>query len=199
MPINPDNNENMNSVVNTTRRPWARALTYNSSEDDYPAVLPTLTKPVSVDVSGKTANLAIIPCLHTFTQMAFFGADTANDDFACKIYYWSSVDRITPTGDTHAVPLWVPQLVCELDVTLSAKIGVATTPLVAADKIADTITEIGTSDTSALVRRWSPADDATAAYVLLDTLGAELIQVSFDLSGGSGTAGTEGNLIYRQY
>ncbi len=197
---NIESNQFVYVAVGTPRRDWTRGMVFNSSEDDYPAVIPTTTEPVSVDVSGKTANLGVIACRGNFTELQFFGADTANDDFACKIYLWSKTGFIEGITTVHALPLWKPQFVCELDCTLSSIVGIADSPIVVADKIVDTITEIGTTTNRlSLIFRWSPADDATAAFVTIDTRGFRKLQVSFDISGGDGTAGTEANFEYRQY
>lgn len=188
----PDKNQNDPVTLRTDRTPWHRGLTYNSKDDDYAVTSPIVTtRPATTDNSTATSNTAVIDCKGTYTELMFFGVGTANYTLGSRVWLWS--------GISGAADQWAGQKIVELNLVLSSKAGTSGYPLINTDKIVDGITAESGYDDTKVVKIYSPGDDLSFAYVLIDTTGHEYLQVEFDLSVGGGTAGTEANFIYRQF
>lgn len=197
----PDTGTNFNQQINTPRLPWRRGLTNNSTDPDYLSgvIIPKTTAPASIDdATTPTSNTGVVDCKHNFTQFAFFGRDTANDNITFKIWAWSQI--------SGATPLWIPTHVVTGYFTLSTKIGVANSPVGASDFFADGLTLTAGYNETLVPAYQSPADDSgtastgfsSYAWLLVDTMGFDKLQVEFDINANA-TAGTQGNFIYRQF
>lgn len=190
----PDDNNARATHLNTPRLPWKRGLTTSSTDPSFAvSKVPTITKPVTVDdATTPTSNTLVIPCKHNFTQIAFFGSNAANETFSAKVWLWTEVNG--------SVPLWMPSFAVEVAVILSTLPGVDTSPIVATTDLnffADSVIPTGNYDTVAVPQIFSAvdkADNTSLGYVLVDTMGAALLEVEFDI-----VAAANANCIYRQF
>lgn len=192
-----DSNLNYNQQINTPRLPWRRGLTNNSTQTSSLSYkVPTSTKPVTVDDSATpTSNTLVFDCKHNYTQLAFFcyhASAVDNTTTAARLTAWSHING--------AVPLWIPHVVLDITVTASSALnGESGAILAATEAFGDTYAK-GTMQDDLMVpddNIWSPGGTAANAgigYVLVDTLGYELLQVEFDI----GTA-SAANVCYRQF
>ena len=168
-----------------------RGLVNNSTEGDFPAVVPIGTEPASVDLSSDpSANLFVGNCTGSELQLFPFGTDADNEAFVINVYLWRRMNR---TGPGVATPdLWVPRYVGGFTATLSAALnGVAGAPVTQLEFFADTIVELATNtldDNIGLLRSFA-ADQL--AEIRINTIGYEKFSVTFDL----GTAASA-NIAY---
>lgn len=157
----------MTATANALRK----ALTTNSTATSFTAKNATTTKPsgagifdlLAVDVNVSSQGMA------KFIQLIPFGTNGDNDTFDMQLWGWSKT--------TDTTPVWVPQLLVELNVVLCAATqGEADTYL------ADTLTIAkGDADASKI----SPAGTSNfVASILVHLRGCELIEFEFDLAGG---------------
>jgi len=172
------------------RHNFVRGLTTNSTDADFGAIIPTTTKPVTVDSTTPTANLIVLPCSGSETQIIPFGQDTDNDQLTIRATLWRKVPRTTNTG----LDLWVSLHVGTFELTLSAATGVAAAPVINTEFFVDTITEVGTTWYDALVSVHSPANN-TPGIIRVTTIGFDLIQIDGDINLASGTDGTAWNAL----
>ena len=115
-----------------------------------------------------------------------YGSNAANEDYQMRFWGWRRVSsKESGYGD-----LWIPHLILEIDVTLGDLGGDLPTGYF----MADTIT-IQDGDTNYQKKFASATGDLTPAYLLLDPLGAQLIEVEADLDH-VGTAAAAANILY---
>lgn len=181
--------------------PLQNVLTANTTAA-YATVIPTITEPSGTKVgdAGTTGvfNLTAGRTGHTPKRIhcLFFGAGSDNNQPKCRLYGWSRI------GSSPVATLWIPTLIFDLTLTLSAKIGIAGADIVATDRFADTVsvtyqpTTINTITTSGNItdgelKVFSPANDLIA-WVEACVHGFEKIQFDFD----KGTA-TNVNAAFR--
>lgn len=184
-----------NFTVDTERQPQTLALTNNSTDTNAlsaDADVFTETGPVSVDSSTPTANSPVKDCTGNSLLLQFIGQDTSNDEVRLALYLWNYAR--TTAGGFH----WYANTVITFDVLFGTKTGNASGVWVAADLVVDTITATGAYPASIVREIWSPAGELPA-HLLIDTGGAARWQVKGDIDGGSGTAGTEWNVLYRSF
>lgn len=176
----------MSDVSFQTARPLKRALASNSSAAAYTGRIPQVLKP-----SGNTivplADLAgqVIPgrvhCL-------FIGLGADNDAFNVKVWAWSRLGQDT----SPTLGIWIPRPIIELAATVGTTLGVSGAPLLATERLADTIAITKEPTTTADVTRLGNTDlysvaDNTPAWVEFRTWGAELLDFEFARVTGTPT------------
>lgn len=160
----------------TRHSDWAKALAANSTDTSFAALAPTTTMPSTgvVNMLSAGAQYSGVP---NNLLLAFYGTGAENTTYSARVTGWSKIDT-----------LWVPAPLAELACTLGTAVGVAGASVVATERFADTITQA--SGAASIVI--SSLADNRVGWVLIDPLGHELVQVSFDMTGA-----TNGNAIYK--
>jgi hypothetical protein len=169
----------------TGRCGWTKLLATNSTAASFNSRIPTVTDPTAnVNLIHRNDNGPLDAAL----QLIFCGAGADNATGSFRVIGWA------PTNGS--VPLWIPTVMHEYDVTLSAAVGVAGADAINTDRFADTIAAAtGTypSGTVLLVggELISNANDVIS-HVTIGTKGFHYIEVSTKV----GTA-TNLNCFYR--
>lgn len=162
-----------------------RGLTTNSTDTAYTAIAPTSTEPVSVDSTSPAQNAIVMSCSGTKAHLFFFGDGNDNSAFQSRVLLWSKVRRTSAA----TVDLWVPYLVGEFEAVLSTAVGVASAAVIATDRFADAVTEVGTTwDDNIVEVKTTTAD--TLARVSVTTIGFQKIGIYFDMDAPAGTDAT---------
>lgn len=170
--------------MTATVTPLRKAVEANSTSSAFTTKIPTLTEPTGAGVFKLTDPLygvGVDGKVPAYLQLVPFGGNDNNDTFSLRVWGWSK------TGYT-ATPLYIPQLLIELAVTLGSISGTA---IAANMLLADTlvVTYGGTADSSLGNSVISPANDVPA-NCLVDTRGCEYIEFDFDLTGTGDAANT---------
>ena len=166
------------------RSNWTRGLVNSSTEGDFPALVPTTTKPATVDSTTTGANLVVWEPHGVRSLIMPFGVGADNTTFAARITVWRTV---VVAGTTT---LYVPELIASAACTNSALVGFAGASLIATERLADTIV-LSLNDTRRVTSYDEATGDLSPAVIEVRHEGAELIEVTFDM----GTA-TSGNILY---
>ena len=161
----------MRSAVN----PYERLLTVNSSNNGFPARIPTATDPSS--------NLGMIswttrgPDIPNHLDIVPYGIGADNTTFVMRIISWNY-----NKSDAD----WVPAPLAELTCTLCGVLAVATTA-----RYCDTITLAAGYNSNVGVEVVSPAT-SVLGHIIVDTKGSEKIELSFNTNSA-----TNANALYR--
>ncbi len=155
--------------------------------------MPTITEPVNdgviilADGSGQ-----IVPCRAKFW---FIGLGSDNDAFSVRIIGWTRVDLDTMR------PLWVPSLIAEYAVVVSAAVGVAGAAVLNTERFADTIAPVATHQGDLVIAAGtainsefqvlSPTGDVIG-HVVMPLFGFEKLEFTFANTTGTPTK----NVIY---
>lgn len=162
---------------------WQKLLTSNDSSAAFVARAPTGTKP-TVSPDG---NAIVMPGstdgtggqIASTLKLMFFGAGADNTTYSIRVIGWVRVNGT-----------WIPEPICAADVILGGIVGAATLALLAADRLADTIT---VTSGIGVVRSLATAD-ACPAVLEVGSGGCALITVEFDM-----VAATSGNALWSVY
>jgi hypothetical protein len=167
-----------------------RAMAANATSTGFTAKAPTATKPsgnavltvVESEAAGGTPGNYKHPSL---IQLWPFGLGSNNDGFSMRLWGWNSF------GDTSkTVPVvWVPTLLVEVAVVVGNIAGVANSPLLSTELMADTITIVsqprltdtdsGGAASRGTVRIYSPANDLVA-FLVVPLYNTALIEFDWD-------------------
>lgn len=148
-----------------------KALATNDTGTSFAAKIPTTTKPTGdgvFDLLSESLGVSVGETIPHFIQIIPYGTNGDNDTFDMRLIGWSR--------STDATPVWVPQLLVDLNVVLGNISGAA---IAANTFMADAIT-IAKGDGDA--PEISPAND-TPASILVHLRGCELIEFDWDLAG----------------
>jgi hypothetical protein len=168
-------------ISKTLNRCPVRTHATNATAASITDPVPTLTEPTGDGV----VTLADLGASPNFGSLHFTAVGSDNSTATAKVYLWSKVDG--------PVPLWVPVPVLNLDLTFSSVTGVATTPVPATERFADTIALTSGTVNESNIDITSPANN-TIARVALDVLGASKVEVRF----AKGTT-TSVNALFRGF
>lgn len=189
--------------------PLRKAFATSATDTSFASRIPTITEPSGDGIhelvngasksgdkdKGRAADVeAAILCM-------FYGAGADNATFDVRLIGWDTI-YAKPTT------LWIPKILASFTCTLSAMVGVAGAPLVATDRIVDTITlrtdnavsqpvtkslDSGAVTTSSGwgVEIFSPAGDL-AAWVKVPLQGSRKLEFCYDMTGA-----TDGNALFR--
>jgi hypothetical protein len=175
---------------------FRRGLAYNSTDPSYSGagLVPQAAVPATVDSSTPTSNCIVQDLSGEFTQLAFFGTNDDNESAQVKIVFWTEVYQ--RTDDTSA--LWVPYEQGTYEVLQNSTLnGVAGSPVIDTEFIADTLTEVSSTwDDNMIEMIKSPGADRMAT-VILKNMGYQKIGVYFDKDAGSGTSCTDVNALIK--
>lgn len=164
---------------------YNRART-TSQTGAFPSRIPTLTEPTGdgVILVGEGSFVA--------RQVVFvpFGAGADNSTFDVRLIGWK---QVVVQGSQTGATIWVPVVLAQFAVTLSALVGVASGALINTDRFGDTMTltaPYATEGVDAITR--SPANDVSPAHAMVDLKGCRKLEFTFNL----GTA-TNANAVYQ--
>lgn len=178
----------MDRNKHTLAFPLRRLSSTDFTSTSFTANTPTTTKPSGDNVIDlQDVGIAWVTDhshVPDLVQIHPYGSDANNEDFAMRVFGWSD------TQDSSVDDIWIPSLICELNVTLG---NIAATDLGTNMFLPDTITlEKGSSD---LVKVTSPTGDLPA-YVFMDISGHKLLEFDFDLDA-VGSAAASANVLLR--
>ena len=147
--------------------PFSKILTANSTAASFTALAATATKPSGTGVFDNTGGAA--PNVPDSLLAMFLGKGADNATLSARLTGWRLMSDI-----------WVPATLVELDLTLSAAVGVSGLSVANDERLADTIALVSAySGLSGLaVRITSPTDD-TPAHVVIDRAGWPIVQWTF--------------------
>lgn len=157
--------------MNTLLQQFVKVRSTNSTDSSFPSRVATVTRPSGDGVIEPRSfgeftrgTLVLVP----------YGTGADNATVDVRVLAW----RPTTGG------LWIPTIVSQVACTLSGAVGVSGQDVTNTERFADTLTlSIGNAGIDCQV--FSPAND-TVGHVTLDTKGAALLEVTFDL--GTATA-----------
>lgn len=186
----------MNQMLMTLGADFIEARSVNATDTSFPSRIPTVTEPV-LD-AGTATGQATIDLLarngpkdapvQNSALFVFFGTGNEDTTFSARVIGWRRLKGNPYHTSSPTKDLWVPVVLAEFGCTLSATVGVAATPVVAADRFVDTITLVtGNEDVS--VDFVSPTGDEIA-HALVDVKGFQKLEVTFDMTGA-----TDGNAL----
>lgn len=166
-------------ILDTLSSEFARTHTTNATDSAFPSRVPTVTEPAGdgiLDIcklpSGLVANAALL---------VPYGVASDNHTFDMRVIGWR---RVPMRGSQSALlPLWVPCPLYQLAWTHGGIVGVANSTVLATERFCDTVTKTWGPDSG--ITLYSNAADLIAG-VLVDFLGHQKLEVTFDL--GSGTS-----------
>lgn len=167
-------------LLGTLSTAFFKSHVTNSTASSFASKIPTITEPTGdgviklTDVENAVENnLLIVP----------YGTASDNHTFNMRIIGWREV-----LSNVAGKSLWVPVILAELACTHCAAVGVAGSPVVAAERFVDTIT-LTTGNSGISIEVFSPGSVAATAdligHVVVDAKGFKKIEITFDL--GSGT------------
>lgn len=177
-------------------RPFRKARSVNATNTSFASKVATTTEPLGdagtatgasvIQVANNNGSGGLTPC-HLLVLP--YGTGDANDVFDLRVIGWR---RIGSGQAPHT--LWVPSILAGLTCTLGAGTGVAGSPVVATEKLVDTITVTAgmeptiTADTTnqGTLIISSPAGDLTA-WALVPLYGVEKVELTFDMTTGDPT------------
>lgn len=127
---------------------------------------------------GTTANSVIL---------AFFGAGTNTQTFACNVYGWRRTDGYTTAGLINS--LWYPVMLCSFTaITLDSGFpGVVGSDVNASQLFASAIT-LGTGNSGISVEVVSPGAGVGIAHVVITTKGFMYMQSQLAIASGGVTS-----------
>ena len=155
-------------------RDFKKALTTNATDTSFASKVPTLTEPVNdgvidlPNVIGEVSSkIMILP----------YGLGADNDAFSMRVIGWRKI--VTSIAGV-ATALWIPVPLITCACTISAVVGVASSPVLATERFADTITVTDdfTPDIVAYEVK-SPTGDIIARLVL-ELFGFAKLEFTFD-------------------
>ena len=145
---------------------WVKAQTTNSTDAAFTSKIATVTEPSGAGVLAFAAGAEML-------EVSPFGAGADNATTAIRVIGWRKVGT-----------LWVPTILTELDMLLSAAVGVAGEKVINTDRFVDTITQLATPIGIAVL----PAAVAdTPAKFLLDISGQEKIELIYKRTTATNT------------
>lgn len=154
----------------------ARAFTAHGTATSFTAPAAALAKP-----SG-TGVIDMVPAPPAWVRVVPFGTGAADSQYDMRVTGWSLAGGTGGVGS-----LWVPVILCQFTVTLSAAVGVATSTLVLdTDRFADTVSDPAANLGSKGVdcQPHSPQNN-TPAHYLIDPLGSTVISIDVNVTAGA--------------
>lgn len=160
--------------------PFRKVLDTNSTDSSFASKIPTITEPTGTGVidfagPGKPMpdTVIIVP----------FGVGSNNQTFDMRVLGWRPVD---PTAPATKSRLWVPELLLGISCTLTGSVvGVAASPIVAANLFVDVITV-----SYGIGIKSDPPIDTYPNRVALGLEGYSKLEFIFDMTGA-----TSGNAL----
>lgn len=173
-------------------RPFRKAREVHATNTSFPSKVITGTKPVGTGASATEASVielgtgggGFVPCKALIKP---YGTGDANDVFNLRVIGW----RRAQNGQFFT---WLPDILADLVCTLGAATGYAGGLVAATDLMVDTITITSEPTMTADVTPtgtltiFSPANDLQA-YAIVPLMGAELLELIFDMDTGDPTGG----------
>lgn len=177
-------------MLATAGHPWEKLKATNFTDASFPALVPRLGRPSGDGVISMKAEGQHGAPTQNAILFRFFGTGTNNQNFNARVYGWDACPNAKqPNYNTpyHFV------LLAQLAITLGNLGGVANTGIEAADFEADTVVvTYGNDDID--ISHNSNAGDVRGMYVRVDTMGCELVQVTFDRNSSAASA----NCLYKK-
>lgn len=166
--------------MNTTNAyRFRKALSAITANTTYSAKVPTTTKPATsatlgqaiIDLFDPAYGLSPNTFVPKYIHLVPYGSDANNETINMRLYGW------TRTND--ATPVWVPQLLLDLAMTLG---NISATALEAGCFMVDTITLTSAPDEATEI---SPTNELPG-NILTHIRGCELLEIEFDVGTGAG-------------
>jgi hypothetical protein len=157
----------------------AVVLSANATDASFPSRPATKTRPSGAGVIDLANNGNITP---NALRVQFYGTDTADQTFKCRILGWNKIPRQANSED-----LYIACVLCEVTCTLGTGTGVANTPVNSSQLIVDTITLATGFNDDVDVSITSPTGNIPA-HLILDTKGCELVEFIFDRNSSAASA-----------
>jgi hypothetical protein len=176
--------------VRTREQAWRRWLSANDTSASFPSRIPTLTPPTDTTDALRTLeggpNIVRVDVLGADTlELMPYGAGADDTNFNLRVIGWRCIAGIASTDSA----LWIPSSLCTLACTLGTTVGVAATPVVAANRFADVIS---VTDGLAVTPGVPDNMSAIALVSLSGFMGLELI---FNMNSSA----TSGNALFAMY
>lgn len=173
--------------LETISQDFQKARRVNATDTSFPSRIPTKTRPaLGLESAGSATSQDVIrtrgpngAISQNLILVMPYGTGSDNDTFNLRLYAWRLV---SPPNNDPNLNVYVPLMLCELACTLSATVGVAGTPLVATERLVDTI--VLTTGSTANVTIVSPTGDIPA-HALIDFLGGPDLEFTFDVNSGT--------------
>jgi hypothetical protein len=162
-----------NSVLS---HPFRKAMAAATTSTSFTAKIPTTTKPAAsstrsvIDLLSPNYGITASPHLPKYVLVVPYGTDANNETLDMRLWGWNKT--------TDATPVWVPQLLFQIAVTLG---NIDAAALEASALLADTITITYGPDELTEI---SPANDVSA-QLLTHVRGCELLEFDFDIGTGA--------------
>ena len=154
---------------------FRKAKATSATDTGFPSKIPTATEPTGDGVHD-------IPGVEGIMQNGMivipYGVGSDNHTFDMRVIGWRIVGR-----NNSATSLWIPVIITQLAVTLSAAVGVANKTIIATERFADTIT-LTTGNDDISIDIVSPTGDVIA-HAVIDLKGFSKIEFTFDLGAGT--------------
>jgi hypothetical protein len=169
------------TAVYTESHDWRMVRSSNSTDTSFTGRVITTTSPLTSTAGVLSTQIPGGGPRHTANSIILlpFGTDADDETFSVQLLGWR------PLTSSGTAQVWVPSLLCQFAVTLSALTGVNSSDLENEEFIADTIdTVVGTS----AVETISPATDGVAnkiATIEIAVQGYPQVEVLFDLTGAA--------------
>jgi len=184
-------------IVETNANPLRRLLATNTTSSAFVITDGTITATVP-------SNMVTLGGWRGIDCLQFFGAGTANQTFAYRLYGIERIGNTDMQGTFTATqtPLFQYRMIGSGVATLGAKTGVSGGVITTSDLVVDGLTWTASAYGTYLIEAYlgadadaavfSPADDTIASLTLLDLGDLYGIVIDFDMTGA-----TSGNALIR--
>lgn len=162
------------NVIGTEAMDFRKALTTSATDTSFLSKIPTGTEPTGAGVHDIHGGVGI---MQNGMIVVPFGIGSDNHTFDMRIIGWRCVGRNAATA------IWVPVIIAQLAVTLSAAVGIAGKTILNTERFADTLA-LTTGNDDVSIDVVSPTGDVIA-HAVVDLKGFSKVEFTFDL--GSGT------------
>lgn len=178
--------------LTTPRTRLTRGLTNNSTNTTpFAAAAITSNTLVTIDDPGDPSNNAVIITPEfNLLELQIIGGDAADEALKFRVTAYIPANRKEADNlDT----VFLPRHIGTWDATLGSLAGIDGKAIDDTEFVADTIVADGAVDETAVQATHSPADN-TAAYLILDAVGATFFKVEFLIDTAAGA-----NVLYRSF
>jgi hypothetical protein len=168
--------------INTHCSGAVRSHRTNATNLTYPARIPTIVDPLGandgvVKVGGTDNGDAM-----NAVRIVPICANCADDDtFTIRVLGWFK------TVKPGVKDIWTPLILCEVACKVVAVTGVAGSAVLDTEFYCDTIGDPTIGNKNVDVKVVSPADNASIAYLEVDTVGCEYIEIIVDHGTDTGS------------
>jgi hypothetical protein len=167
-------------LFDTLSSSFARTHATNATDSGFPSRVPTVTEPSGdgvIDLCKLETGLA-----QNLLLLVPYGVASDNHTFDLRVIGWRKLPVRAAVAQT-LTPVWVPHLLYQFAFTHGGIVGVANSTVLATERFCDTVTKTYGPDGGCTL--YTNAADLIAG-VLVDVIGNQKVEVTFDL--GSGTS-----------